>query len=432
MIVQNLNGLQVAKTPNALTSFAGLPLLLGMAERLKLPQKLNSISGLKVRQRGYSVADHVLSLAMTLIAGGRDLDDVERLKHDAGLSDLLENSMFPCANTLGEFLRRFDQSSIWKLGEINAGLVRTLIAQRKLSRMTLDLDATLIESYKQEAHKAYNGVYGYDPLLLWIPELNVFLSGLLRDGNIAPQSHNASLLRKALRLLPEDLSLRFRSDSAGYQAKVVEVCQRRGIEFTIRARMNPAIESIISRLKKKDWKVLARGAEVYLIAESVHAPFENDKLPAYRLIVTRKIRSQLELFESPIQDRAILSNLPEEFSTEDVFNFYNGRGADEKAIGELKNGFGASKVPCKEFLASAAHFQIALLSYTLTQAFKIFCLPESWFRFSIQTLRYRLFGQAALIVRHARRFLLKLSDSYLYFSVFDQARGSLFAPFPSG
>lgn len=433
MIVQNLNALQVEKTSNSLTSFAGLPLILGLAERLKLPKKLNTITGLKERQRGYTVSDHVLSSAATLIAGGRDLDDVERLRHDAGLSALFEDSLFPCANTLGEFLRQFDQSALWHLGEINSGLVRTLIAYRKLSMLTLDLDATIIESYKMESRKTFKGCYGYDPLLIWIPELNVFLTGLLRDGNVPPQSHNASILRKALRLLPKGLKLRFRSDSAAYQTKVVQLCQKHNIEFAIRADLDVSVQNAIASIKKKDWKLITRGTGVYLIAETVHAPFLDDKLPAYRLIVTRKIKHQLELFESPLKDQAILSSLPEEeFSTEDVFDFYNKRGADEKANGELKNGFGLSKVPCKEFLASAAHFQIALLAYTLTQAFKIFCLPDSWFPLTIQTLRYRLIGQAALIVRHARRFLLKLSETYFDFSVFDQARRSLLGPIPTG
>lgn len=433
MIVQNLNALQVEKTSHALTSFAGLPLILGLAERLKLPQELNALKGLKSRNYGYSVSDHVLSAASTLIAGGRDLDDIERLGQDAGLKVLMEDSLFPSANTVGNFLRKFDQSNIWGMGEINARLIRKLISKRKCSHLTLDLDATIIESYKREAHKTFKGVFGYDPLLMWIPELNVFLAGLLRDGNIPPQSHNASLLRKSLRLLPKGLSLRFRSDSAAYQAKVVKLCHKHQIEFAIRTDLDVSIQETIAKIKKKDWKLITRGTEVYLIAETVHAPFQDKHLPAYRLIVTRRIKSQLELFENPIQDCAILSSLPEkEFSTEGVFDFYNKRGADEKAIGELKNGFGVSKVPCKEFLASAAHFQIALLAYTLTQAFKIFCLPQSWFPFSIQTLRYRLIGPAALLVRHARRFFLKLSDSYLYFSIFEQARRSLFAPIPSG
>ena len=255
----------------------------------------------------------------------------------------------------------------------------------------------------------------------------------MRDGNISPASNNASLLRKALRLLPKGLKLRFRSDSAGYQTKVVKICHQNNIEFAIRADMDLSIQKNIETIRKKDWKLIFRGSESYLIAETVHAPFQDKTLPAYRLIVTRKISRQLELFKSPIKDSAILTNLPEsEFSAEQVFDFYNKRGACEKAIGELKNGFGVSKVPCKEFLANSACLQIALIAYSLTQAFKIFCLPHSWFSFSVQTLRYRLIGQAALIVRHARRFLLKLSDSYSHFSVFQNARFSLLAPIAPG
>jgi hypothetical protein len=431
MILQNLNALQVEKTPLHLTSFAGLPLLLGLAHHLNLPSELDAIPGLKMRQRGYSVSDHLLSLGMTLTAGGEALDDVVLLRQDAGLKELFEDSLFPASNTLGEFLRSFDQSSLYRLGQVSSKLVRRLISQRKFSTLTLDIDSTLIESEKEEAHTTYKGFTGYDPLLAWIPELNCFLSGIFREGNSSPQSHNASLLKKCLRLLPQGLRLRFRADSAGYQEKVVQLCVDRDIRFAIGADLDVSVVAVIARIPEAAWKIIHRGEDTFALAETVHAPFNDKHLPSFRLIVVRRITWQLELFKSPIKDHAILSDLPQDCSTEDVLDFYNHRGTAEKWLGELKNGFGLAKLPCKEFLANAAYFQTALLSYNLTQAFKILCLPESWRNFTIKTLRYRLIGQAALVVRHARRFLLKLSESYPYFSIFEQARRSLFAPAPT-
>ena len=431
MIVQNLNALQVEKTPLFLTSFAGLPLVLGLAHHLHLPQELDGISGLKARRRGYSASDHLLALAMTLTAGGAALDDIELLRSDAGIREIVEGSFFPAPNTLGEFLRGFDQGSLWQLGEVSSKLVRRLISQKKLSSLTLDMDATLIESEKEEARTTYKGFTGYDPLLVWIPEVNGFLSGIFREGNASPQSHNASLLRKCLRLLPQGLSLRFRADSAAYQEKVVQECVDHGIPFAIGADLDVSVVAAIARIPEKNWKIIHRGEDTFALAETVHAPFNNKHLPSFRLIVTRRITWQLELFKSPIKDHAILSSLPEVLSTEAALDFYNARGTAEKWLGELKNGFGLAKLPCKEFLANAAYFQTSLLAYNLSSAFKILCLPESWRNFTIKTLRYRLLGQAALVVRHARRTLLKLSASYPYFPIFDQARRSLFAPAPT-
>ena len=302
MIVSNLNALQVEKTPLSLTSFAGLPLVLGLAHHLDLPQELDAIPGLKERRRGYSVSDHLLGLAMTLTAGGEALDDIELLRSDAGIREIVEGSLFPAPNTLGEFLRGFDQSSLWRLGEVSSKLVRRLISHKKLSSLTLDMDATLIESEKEEAHTTYKGFTGYDPLLAWIPELNCFLSGIFREGNASPQSHNASLLKKCLRLLPQGLKLRFRADSAAYQQKVVQECVDHGIEFAIGADLDVSVVAAIARIPEKTWKIIHRGEDIFALAETVHAPFNNKHLPSFRLIVTRRFTGQLELFKSPIED----------------------------------------------------------------------------------------------------------------------------------
>ena len=124
MIVQNLNALQVEKTGVNMTSFAGLPLILGLAHRLKLPQELAGIADLKERKSGYGVSDQILSLVSVMTAVGRALEDVELLRSDAGLKVLFEDSLFPAANTMGDFLRRFNQSSIHRLGNVSSHLVR--------------------------------------------------------------------------------------------------------------------------------------------------------------------------------------------------------------------------------------------------------------------------------------------------------------------
>jgi hypothetical protein len=49
---------------------------------------------------------------------------------------------------------------------------------------TIDLDATIIESYKREAQPTYQGGSGYQPMLTLWAEMNLALAEEFRDGNV--------------------------------------------------------------------------------------------------------------------------------------------------------------------------------------------------------------------------------------------------------
>lgn len=428
MIAQNLHRLKVEKSSQHLTSFAGLPLLSELAHQVGLIERLDAIPGIWERERLYKTSDYVMGLALTLIAGGEGLDDTRLLRSDPGLGQLVFPNM-PAANSLGRFLRRFDQRSIYRLGEtVTEQALKNLGAYKTL---TLDVDSTLIESEKEEAKKTYKGFEGYNPLLAWLAEPDVFIAGVFREGNASPQSHLLPLLKYCHRHLPRDVKLRLRSDSAGYRLDLIGYCQQNGIPFAIGADLDAAVMEAIDHIPKKDWRLVVRGTDVFLLAETIHVPggsTSGTHLSACRLIVTQRVNAQLELFEPAIRYRAILSDLDASWTTEQVMDYYNARGSAEKAIGELKNGFGLHKLPCGQLFANAAFFQIGLLAYNLVQTFKHFALPEGWKTFCIKNLRFRLLCQAAIVVRHARRIVLKLSAAFPNFSVFESARWAVLSP----
>src|ERR1700687_1059364 len=104
MELKNLDRFKLSMTKAAVTSFAGLPLLLGMAKSLGLEEGLNRVlAAVKKRDRGYTPAQSGFTLMGILQAGGKALDDVRLLAGDEGLWVLL--GAVPAANTLGEFLR---------------------------------------------------------------------------------------------------------------------------------------------------------------------------------------------------------------------------------------------------------------------------------------------------------------------------------------
>lgn len=422
MIRTHLERIKVEQSSHPLTSFAGLPFLVELADHLGVLKAANEIPGLCERKRDHLPSDYLMSLVLMLSGGGDTLDEVEHLRQDPGLKKLLGTRM-PAPNSVGEFLRKFDRSSAYDLSVISSRVALESIRRLQLSEVTLDFDSTLIESKKEEAAKCYAGYTAYNPLLAWIAEANVWLTGVFRPGNASPQSHLVPLLKRCERLLPAGTKLRVRSDSAGYQIKLVKRCHEAGHLFTITADQDAAVQASIASIPPSHWRLVKKERDVFLMAETVHALGNHEKtLPAFRLVVTRKISGQIELFESPLVHRAILTNAPDTWSTEKILDFHNKRGAMEKAIEILKNDTGLAQLPCGKLLANTAYFQTTLLTYNLLQIFKLVALPLDWRHFGWTKLRYRLLGQAALVISHARQTIVKLAKDYVYYPIFQQAR----------
>ncbi|MFA7008602.1 MAG: IS1380 family transposase [Elusimicrobiales bacterium] len=429
MIARNLHRLKVEKTSASVTSFAGIPLLTELAHSTGTIKRLDAIGGLWRRKSEYRTSDYIIGLAMTLAAGGETLDDTRLLRGDAALCSLALPDL-PCANTIGEFLRRFDNRSLYRFSEVVT--VQGLCNMAPGQDLTLDIDSTIIESDKAAAKMTYKGVKGYNPILAWLAGPDIFMGGVFRDGNASPQTHILPLLKYCRKRLPAGTRFKFRSDSAGYKISVMKYCHDEAIPFTISADINEAVRETIDSIPEKDWRLVIRGEDTFLLAETVYAP-DNSKtwlvnnLPSFRLIVTKKL-GQLELFGDPLKRRAIITNLPPEWATESVLDFHNDRGNAEKAIGELKNGYGLNKLPCSELKANAAYFQTALLAYNLVATLKNRALPGGWKSFGIKNLRFRLICQAAVVARHARRVVIKLGETYPFFDVFEQARWAVLNP----
>ena len=149
MIAQLGLGWKVEESTERLASFAGLPLLTELAHRSKLVRDLDELPGLWERLGRYRTSDYVLSLALTLIAGGEGLEDTRLLREDGGLQGWLWKDL-PAPNSQGDFLRRFGHMALSRLGRVNARQVRRLLARGGHKRLTLDIDSSLIEADKKE------------------------------------------------------------------------------------------------------------------------------------------------------------------------------------------------------------------------------------------------------------------------------------------
>jgi len=421
MITSALDQYKVSTTKQAMTSYAGLPLLLGMAKSLGLEKKLNGLP-VKERARGYKPAEAMFSLMGLLQSGGVALDDIGLLSGDKGMRELLGE--FPAANTLGEFLRRFRNSTIYRLGKIQLETAVKVIRAVGLTSVIVDVDAFFLESQKSDAMMNYEGEWGYTPVAVTCAELKLPLAGVFRPGNASPMANLSWLLGRVLSAL-EGIPVRVRSDSAGYQAGVVRVLRERGAHFTITVRQDAAVKETIRGIPKKSWKRYAGSAwenRESEIAETVHA-FGDKDLPAYRMIVIRWRKTEPDLFDKdPYEYHAVLTDL-DDWAAGLVMQFHRTRqDGSENVNKELKGGIGLSKLPCRERKANAAYFQTALLAYTVFAAMKHLTLPKGWATKTIETVRFRMIRLAGVVSRRSRYLWLKISEGYPYREMFEEAR----------
>lgn len=425
MITRNLEEYKLSTTKQAITSFAGLPLLLGMARSLGLEEKLNALP-LKERKRGYSPAETTLTLMGLLQAGGVALDDVSLLRGDEGMLELLGE--LPAANTLGEYLRRYSATTVHRLGQIQLGAAVEVIRRCKMKAVTLDVDSFFLESQKSDVEMNYEGLWGYNPVAVTCAELKMPMAGLFRPGAASPMANLAALLRRVMKTLP-GIKLRVRSDSAGYQAGVVRACRESAADFTITVRRDDAVLEAIRAIPEKAWKKYEGGAwenRETEIAETVHAFGEAADLPAFRLIVLRWPKEQPELLDKDPYEYHSVATSYDNWAAGLVLQFHRTRqDGSENVNKELSGGFGLSKLPCREMLANAAYFQVALLSSTVFAGLKHLALPESWKTLTIKTVRFRLIRLAGVVARRSRYLWLKIPQNYPFRKVFEDARWRL-------
>jgi len=144
------------------------------------------------------------------------------------------------------------------------------------------------------------------------------------------------------------------------------------------------------------------------------------------MIVLRWPKEQLELFnKNQYEYHAVLSSM-DDYPAGLILQFHRTRqDGSENVNKELSGGFGLSKLPCREFMANAAYFQIALLSSTVSAALKHLVLPESWRKLNIKTLQFRLIRLAGVVSRRSRYLWLKIPQAYPFRQIFEDARWRL-------
>jgi len=397
--------IKLERSEERLTSLGGLVVLEEMAQALKVWQRVDEYLKAPGSGRGYRPSQFVQPLVWMLHAGGRRLEDLRELRAEQEVLENLGLGAVPDAGTVGDWLRRQGERGVAGMEGVNRELIQGPLVQEG-EELTLDVDATEIEAEKQEAQWTYHHVQGYMPLVGYVN--GICVGQEFRDGNVSPGAGILPFAKKCEAALPAGKRIYFRSDSAAYQAEVINHYSQPGRTFTITADLDVAVKREIKNLSVSAWQPY-RTAEGLTtdreIAETVHTM--NGTAQAFRLIVLRWLNPQPSLFETErYRYHAVASNREE--SARAVIWQHNGRGQSENWHKELKLDVGMEQMPCGQKQANALYFAIGVLAYNLAQLLKRRVLPESYRSATVATLRWKVYRLAGKLVRHARGLILQI------------------------
>lgn len=431
-----------------LTARGGVSLVVQTFRSLGLPASIRRLLHLKERDRGYDEATMVESLVVLNAVGGDCVDDLDHLREDQGLVELLGHTI-PSATSGRTFLNQFhseekvkeamdarqpdekayipgENAALEGLGQVNRDLIREFAARRPEQRIaTVDQDATIIESHKQQALHTYEGPRGYQPMLAVWAETGLVLADEFRDGNVPAMMSPLSVAQRSFNAFAGmEMEFYYRGDSASHENELIQWLRNeerpngpRGyIGFAISARMSEALHKAIRGIPEAQWQLYGtpHPTEIRECAEVDFVPGERSEhkdTQPLRYVAIRIRHRQEELFSDGSKEKhfAIVSNRWDLKPGRLIEWHREKAGTVELVHDVLKNELTAGVMPSKYFGANAAWLRIAVISHNVLTAMKWIALPPELLRARPKRLRFLFINVAGRIVQHARRTLLKLA-----------------------
>jgi hypothetical protein len=431
-----------------LTALGGMPLVVQAFRSLGLPASVREQVRVKERDRGYDEATFVESFVILNAAGGECVEDFGRLRQDPGLAEMIGHEL-PSPEAGRQFLYAFHEEekieeaqqrrlpgeiayipeetlALEGLGRVNRDLVQRFGERCPQQRIaTVDQDATIIESRKQQALPTYEGTRGYQPMLAVWAESGLVLADQFRDGNVPAQMEPLEVAQRAFVALPSTVrEYYYRGDSACHESDLVNWLRnekRAGgpqgrIGFAISARMSPALHAAIQAVPEPEWEPYGE-PHAEEIRECAEVPFvpgeksEKKNTQPLRYVAIRIRKKQGELFEdgSRVRHFAVLTNRWELKAARLIEWHREKAGTIELVHDILKNELGGGVLPSKYFGANAAWLRLAVMAHNVLTALKRLALPAELVTARPKRLRLLIFNTPGRLVHHARQLILRLA-----------------------
>ncbi len=448
----------------------GIGVFHALAHRLGLIDRIDRRLHVLKIHLPYHESDHVLNLAYNALCDGTCLQDLELRRNDVNFLDALGARRIPDPTTAGDFCRRFHRDDI--------GILQDLIDETRLqvwasqppaffAQAIIDMDGTVVATdaeCRQGVDLAYNGVWGYHPLVLTLANTGEVLRLVNRPGNRPSHEGAAAEVDKALAVCFQGGFRRvlLRGDTDFSQTAHLDRWDADPrIRFLFGYDATPNLIAQAESLPERAWQPLQRPPRYEVQTQPRQRPenvkeaivkarqFENLKLQGeevaefnyrptacrktYRMLVLRKNltreKGEQRLFDE-IRHFFFITNEWVEEAPECVLSG-NDRCNQENLLAQLKGGVRALRAPLHSLESNWAYLVMTALAWNL-KAWWALTLPEEPGRWQerhrqekrwVLGLEFKTFVNAFVrlpcqIVRTGRRLLYRLLSWNPYQRIF--------------
>jgi len=495
---------EVERESGGMTALAGLPLYLEFAHLMGLPRLISDHVQARHGDQGWTDDQLIMSLALLNLAGGDCVDDLRILEGDEGFCKLLREfefygrtrserralkrrwrkertRTFPSPTVARDYLECFHDPEqecdraphtafIPRPSELLIGLTLLIGAfaaamQRRSPQTaaTLDMDATLVATFKKSALYCYKKFKAYQPLNFYWAEQSLMLFSEFRDGNVPAGYDLLRPFKQALELIPAGVNkVYLRSDTAGYIVDLLRYCaeaknERFGvIEFAVGVDVTEAFRFAVREVPESGWRRLFRVVDGKRVdtgqqwAEVCFVPSwvgHKKHGPEYRYLAIREALEQPVLpgmdgqlsLPFPTMDwgplrykvTGIVTN--RDLPGDELIWWYRGRcGKAEEAHSIMKEDLAGGKLPSQLFGANAAWWQIMVLAFNVNSAMKRLALGERWVNRRMKAIRFWLINLPGRVLERGRQLFIRLAGGHPSNDIFFETRRRMACLYDSG
>jgi len=355
-----------------------------------------------------------------LMLGYEDANDVQYLKNDPLLKDILEGDL-ASQPTISRLENKSEKHSIFNLCYAWVDKYVSTLKNRK--QIIIDIDSTDDATHGHQQLSMYNGYYGrfiYNELFFHDGETGQIICPVLRPGNSHSNKWYVAILKRILlkiKLKYPELKIIVRADSGFSCPAFYQLADKFDLKYAIGQASNEV-------LKKRTLRATNAVSHLYVSSGKKHQHFMSFKYQAKTWHRSQQCYSKIESTGKGLNVRHFISNIEDEDARSIYFGFYVKRGdASENRIKEVKNMCYSDRLSNHNFWANFLRLFISSLAYEmfllLKEAIKKtkFEVAKKW---QINTIRTSLLKVGATIKKTKRRIYYKLSKAFVYQDLFRQ------------
>ena len=467
-------------TNSGMTALAGLPAYFELALVSGLTGSIRQhLQVCAEKKQGWTDTQIVMPLILLNLAGGDSVDDLRKLEGDEGFVKVLRRvemhglprrvrraqerrwrkerkRTVPSPSVVFRYLSAFNNPAEEKkriagtafipapnehlqaLGRANGDLLRFGQQRSPEHEATLDQDASVLETHKQDALYSYLGYKAYHPLTTYWAEQGMVVVSEFRDGNVPAHYGNLRQLQEALMVLPEGVvKVYYRGDTASYQRDLLQYCaegkneQFGIIEFAVGVDVTIEFKRAVAEVEESQWRPLEREVDGRLVptgqewAEVCFVPnwtAQRKDGPTYRFLAIRELLQQAEFPGLGTQLPFPTMNLGEkryklfglvtnrEIPGDELIWWHRKRcGKGEEIHKIMKEDLAGGHLPSSKFGANAAWWGIMVLAFNLNSLMKRLVLPKEWAPKRLKAIRFGFINLAGRLVIRSRQVIIRLS-----------------------